>query len=297
MPSTERGGEPRANPDGVSRGRRVPRSTRAGGWLRSHPSRSRRRMLRCLGMVWGRAPDADPASPAPVRGVRGPVPVFGEPRPGPPRRRDRPAGSGRRRRCGRDGRAGARPPRHPQRRDRRDGHRGRLLRVRAVAGFLTGRGISGAAQLGGVGRHRGRDLHPGGARDVQGAAGHVRAERLRHRARGRRGSDDPAVRDLARRSGTHLKCADCPYCGTDVASQRDIYFLVFDRYGSADAIERRFDITDNDLYGYIFFFFFGPLSGLMSKRRSMASTEPPRSSPGSRCPFAGDVGPGTVRRT
>ena len=32
---------------------------------------------------------------------------------------------------------------------------------------------------------------------------------------------------------------------------RDIYFLIFDRYGSADAIERRFDITDNDLYGWL----------------------------------------------
>jgi hypothetical protein len=32
---------------------------------------------------------------------------------------------------------------------------------------------------------------------------------------------------------------------------RDIYFLVFDRYGSADAIERRFGITDNDLYDWL----------------------------------------------
>jgi hypothetical protein len=31
----------------------------------------------------------------------------------------------------------------------------------------------------------------------------------------------------------------------------DIYFVVFDRYGSADAIERRFGITDNDLYGWL----------------------------------------------
>jgi hypothetical protein len=31
----------------------------------------------------------------------------------------------------------------------------------------------------------------------------------------------------------------------------DIYYLVFDRYGSADAIERRFGITDNDLYGWL----------------------------------------------
>jgi hypothetical protein len=32
---------------------------------------------------------------------------------------------------------------------------------------------------------------------------------------------------------------------------RDIYFLIFDRYGSADAIERRFDITGNDLYDWL----------------------------------------------
>ena len=37
----------------------------------------------------------------------------------------------------------------------------------------------------------------------------------------------------------------------DAAPGRDIYFLVFDRYGSAEALERRFDITDNDLYGWL----------------------------------------------
>ncbi len=31
----------------------------------------------------------------------------------------------------------------------------------------------------------------------------------------------------------------------------DIFFLVFDRYGSADAIQRRFGITGNDLYGWL----------------------------------------------
>ena len=39
--------------------------------------------------------------------------------------------------------------------------------------------------------------------------------------------------------------------GTDAGPGRDIYFLVFDRYGSADAIDRRFDIDDNDLYGWL----------------------------------------------
>jgi hypothetical protein len=39
--------------------------------------------------------------------------------------------------------------------------------------------------------------------------------------------------------------------GTNGGPGRDIYFLVFDRYGSADALERRFGITDNDLYGWL----------------------------------------------
>jgi hypothetical protein len=34
-------------------------------------------------------------------------------------------------------------------------------------------------------------------------------------------------------------------------SAPDIFYLVFDRYGSADAIDRRFGITDNDLYGWL----------------------------------------------
>jgi hypothetical protein len=37
----------------------------------------------------------------------------------------------------------------------------------------------------------------------------------------------------------------------DVSNRPDIYYLVFDRYGSADAIERRFGITGNDLYGWL----------------------------------------------
>ena len=32
---------------------------------------------------------------------------------------------------------------------------------------------------------------------------------------------------------------------------RDVYYLVFDRYGSADAIETAFGITDNDLYDWL----------------------------------------------
>ena len=39
--------------------------------------------------------------------------------------------------------------------------------------------------------------------------------------------------------------------GATIGPTRDIYYLVFDRYGSADAIERRFGITDNDLPGWL----------------------------------------------
>jgi hypothetical protein len=39
--------------------------------------------------------------------------------------------------------------------------------------------------------------------------------------------------------------------GAVQGDRRDIWFLVFDRYGSADAIERRFGIADNDLYDWL----------------------------------------------
>ena len=42
-----------------------------------------------------------------------------------------------------------------------------------------------------------------------------------------------------------------PVVAGTAAPGRDIYFLIFDRYGSADAIDRRFDITDNDLYSWL----------------------------------------------
>jgi hypothetical protein len=34
-------------------------------------------------------------------------------------------------------------------------------------------------------------------------------------------------------------------------TDRDIYFLIFDRYGSAESLDRRFGITDNDMYGWL----------------------------------------------
>jgi hypothetical protein len=42
-----------------------------------------------------------------------------------------------------------------------------------------------------------------------------------------------------------------PAVRAGAAPGRDIYFLVFDRYGSADAIRRRFGITDNDMYAWL----------------------------------------------
>lgn len=57
--------------------------------------------------------------------------------------------------------------------------------------------------------------------------------------------------EISRAARESVSHAPPVLAGTDAAPGRDIYFLVFDRYGSADAIERRFDITDNDLYGWL----------------------------------------------
>ena len=57
--------------------------------------------------------------------------------------------------------------------------------------------------------------------------------------------------EIARARHEPISHAAPVLAGTDTAPGRDIYFLIFDRYGSADALERRFDITDNDLYGWL----------------------------------------------
>jgi hypothetical protein len=57
--------------------------------------------------------------------------------------------------------------------------------------------------------------------------------------------------EIARARREPLSHAPPVLAGTDAGPGRDIYFLIFDRYGSADAIHRRFDITDNDLYGWL----------------------------------------------
>ena len=36
-----------------------------------------------------------------------------------------------------------------------------------------------------------------------------------------------------------------------IGPKRDIYFLIFDSYGSAEALQRRFEITDNDIYDWL----------------------------------------------
>jgi hypothetical protein len=57
--------------------------------------------------------------------------------------------------------------------------------------------------------------------------------------------------EISRAGREPLSHAPAVLAGIGAAPERDIYFLIFDRYGSADAIQRRFDITDNDLYGWL----------------------------------------------
>ena len=57
--------------------------------------------------------------------------------------------------------------------------------------------------------------------------------------------------ELARAGRTPISLAPAVLANATTRTTRDIYFLIFDRYGSAEAIDRRFDITDNDLYGWL----------------------------------------------
>ena len=57
--------------------------------------------------------------------------------------------------------------------------------------------------------------------------------------------------EISRASREPVSLAAPVAAATDAGPGRDIYFLVFDRYGSADAIDRRFDIDDNDMYGWL----------------------------------------------
>jgi hypothetical protein len=119
-----------------------------------------------------------------------------------------------------------------------------------VAGFLTGRGISEAAQLGGwaviviatcILAVRGTSKVPQvtfGLNVFAIVLVVVAAATI-------------LPYEISRTGRAPISSAPTVRAGTDVATQKDIYFLIFDRYGSADAIERRFDITDNDLYGWL----------------------------------------------
>ncbi len=62
---------------------------------------------------------------------------------------------------------------------------------------------------------------------------------------------DRAVRAASRGAAAHHPRAGRPRQRDHATTTRDIYFLIFDRYGSAESIERRFGITDNDLYDWL----------------------------------------------
>lgn len=119
-----------------------------------------------------------------------------------------------------------------------------------VAGFLAGLGLGDAAQLGAWG--------------IVVAATFIFAARARARVpQATAGLNVVAVilvviatvtivpHEISRASREPVSIAPPVTARTDAAPGRDIYFLVFDRYGSADAIDRRFNITDNDLYGWL----------------------------------------------
>ena len=57
--------------------------------------------------------------------------------------------------------------------------------------------------------------------------------------------------EAARSARRPVTATDTVTPGQGSGPTRDIWYLVFDRYGSADAIERRFGITGNDLYGWL----------------------------------------------
>jgi hypothetical protein len=119
-----------------------------------------------------------------------------------------------------------------------------------VAGFLAGRGITDAAQLGAwavivvaafIFAVRGASKVPQATFGLN-----VVALVLVGVAAG-----TILPYEMSRAAREPISHATTVRAASDVATERDIYFLIFDRYGSADALERRFDITDNDLYGWL----------------------------------------------
>jgi hypothetical protein len=119
-----------------------------------------------------------------------------------------------------------------------------------VAGFFAGLGLTDAAQLGAWG--------------VVVVAAFIFAARSKSRApQATAGLNVVSVilvviaaanilpYEIARAGREPVSHAPPVLAQTNAAPGRDIYFLIFDRYGSADALERRFNITDNDLYGWL----------------------------------------------
>ncbi len=57
--------------------------------------------------------------------------------------------------------------------------------------------------------------------------------------------------ELGRAGRTPVALTPVALANATTRTTRDIYFLIFDRYGSAESIERRFGITDNGLYDWL----------------------------------------------
>jgi hypothetical protein len=57
--------------------------------------------------------------------------------------------------------------------------------------------------------------------------------------------------EINRASRSPVTLAPAAVAHATTSTTRDIYFLIFDRYGSAEALDRRFGITDNDMYGWL----------------------------------------------
>jgi len=57
--------------------------------------------------------------------------------------------------------------------------------------------------------------------------------------------------EISRAGREPIEHAATVRAASTVAPQRDIYFLIFDRYGSADSIKQHFGITDNGIYDWL----------------------------------------------
>jgi hypothetical protein len=57
--------------------------------------------------------------------------------------------------------------------------------------------------------------------------------------------------EVNRAGRSAVQIAPTAFAKTTLTPNRDIWFFIFDRYGSAEALQRRFDITDNDMYQWL----------------------------------------------